>query len=93
MGVGDTFVPTPVGVFFGPDGKSAGKRCPTRTSAGPGPERTGCLECGACMTGCRYGAKNTLVKNYLGLAEKLGAEYFRCDRDRLRAAARRHVAR
>ena len=26
------------------------------------------------MTGCRYGAKNTLVKNYLGLAEKAGAE-------------------
>lgn len=26
------------------------------------------------MTGCRYGAKNTLVKNYLGLAEKAGAD-------------------
>jgi cholesterol oxidase len=26
------------------------------------------------MTGCRYGAKNTLLKNYLGLAEKAGAE-------------------
>ena len=39
---------------------------------GVGPERTGCLECGSCMTGCRYGAKNTLVKNYLGLAENAG---------------------
>jgi cholesterol oxidase len=26
------------------------------------------------MTGCRYGAKNTLLKNYLGLAESAGAE-------------------
>jgi cholesterol oxidase len=26
------------------------------------------------MTGCRHGAKNTLVKNYLFLAEKLGTE-------------------
>ncbi len=25
------------------------------------------------MTGCRHGAKNTLIKNYLGLAEKAGA--------------------
>src|ERR1700754_981701 len=26
------------------------------------------------MTGCRYGAKNTLLKNYLGLAESAGAQ-------------------
>jgi cholesterol oxidase len=26
------------------------------------------------MTGCRHGAKNTLLKNYLGLAESAGAE-------------------
>ena len=25
------------------------------------------------MTGCRHNAKNTLVKNYLDLAEKAGA--------------------
>ncbi len=40
---------------------------------GAGPDRTGCIECGECMTGCRHGAKNTLVKNYLHLAERLGA--------------------
>jgi cholesterol oxidase len=75
MGVGDTFVPTPVGVFFGPDGeKTPGVRVPDPYFGGAGPERTGCLECGACMTGCRYGAKNTLVKNYLGLAESAGAQ-------------------
>src|SRR3954454_7191808 len=75
MGVGDTFVPTPVGVFFGPDGeKVPGKTVPDPYFGGAGPERTGCIECGSCMTGCRYGAKNTLVKNYLGLAESAGAQ-------------------
>jgi cholesterol oxidase len=75
MGVGDTFVATPVGVFFGPDGeKTPGKTVPDPYFGGAGPARTGCIECGSCMTGCRYGAKNTLVKNYLGLAERAGAE-------------------
>ena len=75
MGVGDTFVPTPVGVFFGEDGKKApGKTVPDPYFGGAGPARTGCIECGSCMTGCRYGAKNTLLKNYLGLAESAGAE-------------------
>jgi cholesterol oxidase len=75
MGVGDTFVPTPVGVFFGADGqKTPGKTVPDPYFGGAGPARTGCIECGSCMTGCRYGAKNTLVKNYLGLAESAGAQ-------------------
>ena len=75
MGVGDTFVATPVGVFFGTDGeKTPGKHVPDPYFGGAGPARTGCIECGSCMTGCRYGAKNTLVKNYLGLAESAGAQ-------------------
>lgn len=75
IGVGDTFVATPVGVFFGPDGeKTPGKTVADPYFGGAGPERTGCIECGSCMTGCRYGAKNTLVKNYLGLAESAGAQ-------------------
>lgn len=41
---------------------------------GKGPDRTGCIHCGACMTGCRYNAKNTLDKNYLYLAQQLGVE-------------------
>ena len=41
---------------------------------GSGPERTGCVRCGQCMVGCRFGAKNTLVKNYLWFAEKLGVD-------------------
>ena len=70
MGVGHTFRLTPVGVFFG---APAGKTVPDPYFGGAGPARTGCLECGACMTGCRYGAKNTLTKNYLWLAEGAGA--------------------
>jgi cholesterol oxidase len=81
MGFGDTFVPTPVGVFFGPDGtQTPGKTVPDPYFGGAGPARTGCLECGCCMTGCRYGAKNTLLKNYLGLAESAGAQVIRRDR-------------
>ncbi|WP_206490925.1 GMC oxidoreductase [Rhodococcus sp. KRD162] len=70
MGVGDTFTSTPVGVYFGDRGKTA----PDPFFGGAGPERTGCTECGSCMTGCRVGAKNTLVKNYLYLAEHAGAQ-------------------
>ena len=75
MGVGHTFTPTPVGVFFGTDGrKQPSMTVPDPFFGGAGPERTGCIECGECMTGCRHGAKNTLVKNYLALAEKAGAQ-------------------
>jgi cholesterol oxidase len=70
MGVADSFHPTPVGVFFGMPGMKA----PDPYFGGAGPARTGCTECGSCMTGCRVGAKNTLVKNYLYLAEQNGAK-------------------
>jgi cholesterol oxidase len=32
-----------------------------------------CVRCGGCMVGCRYGAKNTLDRNYLRFAEEGGA--------------------
>lgn len=70
MGVGGTFHHTPVGVFFG----EPGDKVADPYFGGAGPERNGCLNCGECMTGCRHNAKNTLVKNYLYLAEKGGAE-------------------
>ncbi len=69
MGVGDTFRLTPVGVYFGAPGEVAADPY----FGGAGPQRRGCLECGECMTGCRHNAKNTLPKNYLFLAEHLGA--------------------
>ncbi|TQC43187.1 GMC family oxidoreductase [Rhodococcus sp. WS4] len=70
MGVANTFHPAPVGVYFG----APGKVDDDPFFGGAGPQRTGCTECGACMSGCRVGAKNTLVKNYLYLAERSGAE-------------------
>jgi cholesterol oxidase len=69
MGVADSFHPTPVGVYFNKPGVTD----PDPFFGGAGPARTGCTECGSCMTGCRVGAKNTLVKNYLYLAEQNGA--------------------
>jgi cholesterol oxidase len=69
-GRGHLFEPTNAAVFFGE---------PEKTVSDPyfngnGPEREGCSFCGACMTGCRHNAKNTLDKNYLWLAEQKGAE-------------------
>ena len=69
LGVGDTYKKTPVGIYFGEPGKTVGDPY----FGGEGPERSGCLLCGRCMVGCVHGAKNTLVKNYLFFAEKLGA--------------------
>ena len=71
QGFGDTYTPTPVGVYFG---EGSGVASPDPFFGGVGPTRSGCLNCGECMTGCRHNAKNTLVKNYLHLAEAGGAE-------------------
>jgi cholesterol oxidase len=70
MGVRDSFHPTPVGVYFGKPGVTADDPY----FSGAGPARTGCIECGQCMLGCRHNAKNTLPKNYLWLAQRLGVE-------------------
>ena len=69
LGVGKTFRRAPVGVFFGAPGETV----PDPFFGGEGPARTGCTLCGNCMVGCRVGAKNTLMKNYLALAERRGA--------------------
>ena len=47
-----------------------------RTSAAPDRHAAAASSAAACMTGCRYNAKNTLAKNYLYLAERGGAEVF-----------------
>ncbi len=60
--------PAQVGVFFGPEGEEV----PDPYFSGEGPARRGCTHCGACMVGCRHNAKNSLPKNYLHFAEKLG---------------------
>ena len=74
MGVGDTFHPTPVGVFFGGPGQTEHDTVPDPYFGGAGPARVPCRNCGECMTGCRHNSKNTLAKNYLHLAEARGAE-------------------
>src|SRR5690349_11796671 len=72
MGVGDTFHPTPVGVFFGGPGETHHDTIKDPFFGGVGPDRVPCKACGECMTGCRHNSKNTLVKNYLYLAEAKG---------------------
>ncbi len=70
IGVGDSFQNTRVGVFF----DQPGHEVPDPYFESEGPPRSGCIRCGSCMVGCRHGAKNTLVKNYLFFAERLGVK-------------------
>lgn len=70
LDIKDDFSATDVAVFFG----TPNKKVSDPYFGGKGPERTGCNFCGGCMTGCRIGAKNTLDKNYLYLAQQQGAQ-------------------
>ena len=70
MGAQDSFAAVPQGIYFA---------SPNQPPADPffqghGPARQGCNQCGRCITGCAFGAKNSLDKNYLYLAEQLGAQ-------------------
>jgi len=69
MGAGETYGPTPMGIYFG----TPEILVKDPFFNGHGPSRTGCHLCGECLAGCPHGAKNTLDKNYLYLAQKLGA--------------------
>ncbi len=68
MGAGETFGRVPLGIYFGETTPQ-----PDPFFGGRGPARVGCRFCGECLTGCRYGSKNSLDLNYLHLAESLGA--------------------
>lgn len=70
LGKEKDFEAAKVAVFFGEPGKNV----KDPYFDGKGPDRKGCIHCGACMTGCRYNSKNTLDKNYLYLAQQLGAK-------------------
>jgi cholesterol oxidase len=72
QGLENHFEPSKVAVYFG----ESGKKVDDPYFNGKGPDRTGCIYCGACMTGCKFNAKNTLDKNYLYLAQQLGAQIF-----------------
>lgn len=69
MGVADTFSAVPQGIYFGDPARPT----PDPFLDGAGPARTGCNQCGRCITGCAHGAKNSLDRNYLHLARKHGA--------------------
>jgi cholesterol oxidase len=70
LGREDHLHPVEVGVFLGEPGRTV----PDPYFGGEGPARTGCTHCGGCMLGCGVGAKNSLDRNYLYLAERRGAE-------------------
>jgi cholesterol oxidase len=70
LGKEKDFEAAKVAVFFG----EPGKKVKDPYFNGKGPDRKGCIHCGACMTGCRYNSKNTLDKNYLYLAQQLGTK-------------------
>jgi cholesterol oxidase len=68
IGRSEHFEPTQVAVYFGEPEVTV----PDPYHGGSGPDRTGCVFCGGCLTGCRHGAKNTLDFNYLWFAQRLG---------------------
>ncbi len=70
IGVEETYKNTRVGIYFG----EAGETVSDPYFDGEGPERAGCIRCSGCMLGCRHNAKNTLMKNYLWFAERLGVK-------------------
>ncbi|MDP3312214.1 GMC oxidoreductase [Lutibacter sp.] len=70
IGIENQFEATKVAVYFG----EPGVKVKDPYFSGKGPDRSGCTFCGACMTGCRFNSKNTLDKNYLHLAQQLGAQ-------------------
>jgi len=75
-GCGETFYRTQVAIFQPAQGAAGGQTFPDPYFGGAGPERTTCTACGGCIMGCRHGAKNSLDKNYLYLAEARGAQVF-----------------
>ena len=74
IGRGDSYTTVSTGVLFPQDDDVQGKAMPDPYFNGDGPERNTCQMCANCEIGCRYNAKNTLMKNYLYFAERNGAE-------------------
>ena len=69
LGVADTYGPVPSAIHFGEARSNTADAVPP----GNGSTREACNFCGGCLTGCEFGAKNSLDYNYLRRAEELGA--------------------
>ena len=69
MGAGDSFDSiASQAIYFGQQGEGVDP-----FFGGDGPARSGCRQCGECLSACQHGSKNSLDLNYLYLAEKKGA--------------------
>lgn len=69
LGAGASFAALPQAIHFGDPEQPT----PDPYFDGAGPARLGCSFCARCCTGCAQGAKNSLDKNYLHLAQQQGA--------------------
>ncbi|WP_311380445.1 FAD-binding protein [Arthrobacter sp. ISL-72] len=58
MRVPESHQPAPVGVHFGEPGKTVDDPY----FGGAGPQRTGCTECGSCLTGCRVARRTPWIR-------------------------------
>ncbi|PCI48513.1 MAG: glucose-methanol-choline oxidoreductase [Thalassobium sp.] len=72
VGAGDSFGSVPQSIYFG----DPAEKEQDPFFDGNGPMRKGCTQCGRCYTGCEFGAKNSLDKNYLYFAEQKGVQVF-----------------
>ena len=68
MGAAESYGPVPNAIHFVEEESSEQDAASSRD----GPEREACGFCGGCLTGCEFGAKNSLDYNYLHRAEQLG---------------------
>jgi cholesterol oxidase len=68
------WAPAPLGITFPDPGAPPGEPFRPEAHSLHANTRSTCRLCGECDVGCNYGAKNTLDHNYLGLAQREGAQ-------------------